>query len=29
MSVQLRIGDGLLHLADEFPEMGVLAALDR
>jgi PhnB protein len=25
MSVQLRIGDGLLHLADEFPEMGVLA----
>ena len=25
MSVQLRIGDGLLHMADEFPEMGVLA----
>jgi PhnB protein len=25
MSVQLRIGDGLLHLSDEFPEMGVLA----
>jgi PhnB protein len=25
MSVQLRIGDGTLHLADEFPEMGVLA----
>jgi PhnB protein len=25
MSVQLRLGDGLLHLADEFPEMGVLA----
>jgi PhnB protein len=25
MSVQLRIGDGLLHLADEFPEIGVLA----
>jgi PhnB protein len=25
MSVQLRVGDGLLHLADEFPEMGVLA----
>jgi len=25
MSVQLRIGDGLLHIADEFPEMGVLA----
>jgi PhnB protein len=25
MSVQLRIGDALLHLADEFPEMGVLA----
>jgi uncharacterized glyoxalase superfamily protein PhnB len=25
MSVQLRIGNGLLHLADEFPEMGVLA----
>lgn len=25
MSVQLRIGDGLLHVADEFPEMGVLA----
>ena len=25
MSVQLRVGDALLHLADEFPEMGVLA----
>ena len=25
MSVQLRISGGLLHLADEFPEMGVLA----
>jgi PhnB protein len=25
MSVQLRVGDGLLHLADVFPEMGVLA----
>jgi uncharacterized glyoxalase superfamily protein PhnB len=25
MSVRLRIGDGLLHVADEFPEMGVLA----
>jgi PhnB protein len=25
MSIQLRIGGGLLHLADEFPEMGVLA----
>ena len=25
MSVQLRIGGGMLHLADEFPEMGVLA----
>jgi uncharacterized glyoxalase superfamily protein PhnB len=25
MSVQLRIADSLLHLADEFPEMGVLA----
>jgi len=25
MSVQLRIADGLLHLADEFPELGVLA----
>jgi PhnB protein len=25
MSVRLRIGDGLLHLSDEFPEMGVLA----
>ena len=22
MSVRLRIGDGLLHIADEFPEMG-------
>lgn len=25
MSVQLRIGESILHLADEFPEMGVLA----
>jgi uncharacterized glyoxalase superfamily protein PhnB len=25
MSVRLRLGGGLLHLADEFPEMGVLA----
>jgi PhnB protein len=25
MSVELRIGDGSLHLADEFPDMGVLA----
>ena len=25
MSVQLRIGDAFLHLADEFKEMGVLA----
>jgi PhnB protein len=25
MSVRLRIGDGLIHLADEFPELGVLA----
>ena len=25
MSVQMRIGDGVLHVADEFPEMGVLA----
>jgi PhnB protein len=25
MSVRLRIGDGLLHVADEFPELGVLA----
>jgi PhnB protein len=25
MSVELRIGDGRLHLADEFPELGVLA----
>jgi PhnB protein len=25
MSVELRIGDDRLHLADEFPEMGVLA----
>jgi PhnB protein len=25
MSVQLRFGDGVLHVADEFPEMGVLA----
>jgi uncharacterized glyoxalase superfamily protein PhnB len=26
MSVQLRIGDSLMHLADEFPEFAVLAA---
>ena len=26
MSVQLRIGDSHMHLADEFPELGVLAA---
>ena len=25
MSVQLRLGEGMVHLADEFPEMGVLA----
>src|SRR4051812_46024556 len=25
MSVQLRIGDAVMHLADEFPEMDVLA----
>jgi PhnB protein len=25
MSVELRIGGGRMHLADEFPEMGVLA----
>jgi len=25
MSVELRLGDGALHIADEFPEMGVLA----
>ena len=25
MSVELRIGDGVLHIADEFAEMGVLA----
>jgi uncharacterized glyoxalase superfamily protein PhnB len=25
MSVQLRIGGSMVHLADEFPEMGVLA----
>ena len=25
MSVRLQVGDGILHLADEFPEMGVLA----
>lgn len=25
MSARLRIGDGMLHVADEFPEMGVLA----
>lgn len=24
MSVQLRLGDSVLHVADEFPEMGVL-----
>jgi uncharacterized glyoxalase superfamily protein PhnB len=29
MSVQLRIGDGILHLADEFPEMGTAPAVDR
>ena len=27
MSVQVRIGDGLLHLADEFPELGVVSPL--
>jgi PhnB protein len=27
MSVQLRLGDGLVHVCDEFPEMGVLAPL--
>jgi PhnB protein len=26
MSVRLRIGESLIHLADEFPELGVLAA---
>jgi PhnB protein len=26
MSVELRIGDSVMHVADEFPEMGVLAA---
>ena len=26
MSVELRIGDSLVHLADEFPELGVFAA---
>ena len=26
MSVRLRLNDGVMHLADEFPEMGVLAA---
>jgi len=25
MSVQLRVGESVLHVADEFPEMGVLA----
>jgi PhnB protein len=25
MSVQLRIGDSLLHISDEFPELGVVA----
>ena len=25
MSVQLQLGDSVLHVADEFPEMGVLA----
>jgi uncharacterized glyoxalase superfamily protein PhnB len=25
MSIQLRVGEGELHIADEFPEMGVLA----
>ena len=25
MSVQLHIGDGVLHVADEFPEFGILA----
>lgn len=25
MSVRMRFGDGIMHLADEFPEMGVLA----
>jgi PhnB protein len=25
MSLQVRIGDDVLHIADEFPEMGVLA----
>jgi uncharacterized glyoxalase superfamily protein PhnB len=25
MSIRLRIGDSMLHIADEFPEMGVLA----
>jgi PhnB protein len=25
MSVELRLGDAALHIADEFPEMGVLA----
>ena len=25
MSVQLRLGESVLHVADEFPEMGVLA----
>lgn len=25
MSIQLRLGDGVLHMSDEFPELGVLA----
>jgi PhnB protein len=25
MSIQMRLGDGVLHLCDEFPDMGVLA----
>src|SRR3954468_17467048 len=25
MSVQLRVGDSVMHIADEFPEMGVFA----
>jgi PhnB protein len=25
MSIQMRLGDGFFHIADEFPEMGVLA----
>lgn len=27
MSVQLRIGDSVLHVADQFPEMGVLSPM--